>query len=44
MIYTKEADAMTSDQWFAAVMIVVSAFLGWCVCAAVYDVAIWGAV
>jgi hypothetical protein len=35
---------MTNDQWFAAVMIAISAFLGWCVCAAVYDVAAWGAV
>lgn len=35
---------MTSDQWFAAVMIAVSAFLGTCVTMAVYDVAIWGAV
>ena len=30
--------------WFAVVMIAVSAFLGWCVCSAVYDVAVWGAV
>ena len=35
---------MTNDQWFALVMIVVSAFLGTCVTMAVYDVAIWGAV
>ena len=35
---------MTNDQWFAVVMIAVSAFLGWCVCAAVYDIALWGAV
>jgi hypothetical protein len=35
---------MTGDQWFAVVMIAVSAFLGWCVCSAMYDVAIWGAV
>ncbi len=35
---------MTNDQWFAVVMIAVSAFLGWCVCSAVYDVAVWGAV
>ena len=35
---------MTSDQWFAVVMIAVSAFLGWCVTMAVYDIALWGAV
>ena len=34
---------MTSDQWFAVVMIAVSAFLGWCVTMAVYDIALWGA-
>ncbi len=39
-----EACEMTNDQWFAVVMIAVSAFLGWCVCAAVYDIALWGAV
>ena len=35
---------MTSDQWFAVVMIAVSAFLGRCVTMAVYDIALWGAV
>ena len=38
-----EASEMTNDQWFAVVMVAVSAFLGWCVTMAVYDVAIWGA-
>ena len=39
-----EACEMTNDQWFAVVMIAVSAFLGWCVTMAVYDIALWGAV
>ena len=43
-IYIREIDAMTSDQWFAVVMLAVSAFLGWCVTMAVYDVTVWGAV